>query len=667
MSDISRLMTSAAAVGGLVFVFAWSEARAERATPRPGDNGSAPAGRTAAWTAGSIQGVVQDENGVPIKGAVVTARGVTTSFTVSDGTGRFELRTLSPGSYLLRAHVSGFVASQGQMIEVRPSSRTSSSIAMRRASSTAPITASSTAPVTPVSGPATATATTTVVLAAGVGLPTAATETPAVQPNTTPDAASQAPANEDHSETAWRLRHSRRSILQEATGLAVIEVEESPVPDSERFGATGAVNRSPSQLAANLFSGNPFSGQVNLLTTSSFDNPQQLFSGNNFARSVAYISVGAPAGSQADWAVRGALSQADISSWVVAGTYSTRGPARHHYDIGLSYATQRYDGGNPAALRNVTDGSRNAGAMYGFDTFTMTPAIVLTFGGRYARYDYLDGKTLISPRVALSVAPAEHFRINAVASQRSFAPGAEEFLPPGDNGIWLPPQRTFSSLSNRALEAERTMHLEIGLERDLGSTSTVTVRAFRQQVADQLVTMFGIDVPGQPPASLGHYFVGNYGDVQARGVSAGFRRSAGRVQGSVEYSLTRARWDSGDEAALLMLGMPSSGPLRAGRIHDVATSIETDVPETSTRVVLLYRVSNAFGHRPLDDAPGLDSRFGVQVRQSLPFMDFSTAKWEMLLGVRNFFREASADQSIYDELLVVRPPKRIVGGLTMRF
>ena len=247
-----------------------------------------------------------------------------------------------------------------------------------------------------------------------------------MQPNATAgaDAAtSQAPANDDHSETAWRIRHNRRSILQEATGLAVLDVAESPSGDTALFGATRAVNRSPSQLAANLFSGTPFSGQLNLLTTSSFDDPQQLFSSDNFARSVAYISVGAPAGSQADWAVRGALSQADISSWVVAGTYSTRGPARHHYDIGLSYATQRYDGGNPAALRDVTDGSRNAGAIYGFDTFTITPAFVLTFGGRYARYDYLDGKTLISPRVALSVAPAEHFRINAVASHRSFAPG----------------------------------------------------------------------------------------------------------------------------------------------------------------------------------------------------------------------------------------------------
>ena len=56
-----------------------------------------------------------------------------------------------------------------------------------------------------------------------------------------------------------------------------------------------------------------------------------------------------------------------------------------------------------------------------------------------------------------------------------------------------------------------------------------------------------------------------------------------------------------------------------------------------------------------------------KIHGSLPFMDFGTAKWEMLLAVRSLFRESAADSSIYDELLVVHPPKRIVGGLTLRF
>ena len=99
------------------------------------------------------------------------------------------------------------------------------------------------------------------------------------------------------------------------------------------------------------------------------------------------------------------------------------------------------------------------------------------------------------------------------------------------------------------------------------------------------------------------------------------------------------------------------------------------MPETSTRVIVLYRISNGFaqagdagarrGSDPIDRP--IDARFDVQVRQSLPFMDFSNARFEMLFAVRNFFRDSAPDQSVYDELLVLRPPKRIVGGLTLKF
>jgi hypothetical protein len=37
------------------------------------------------------------------------------------------------------------------------------------------------------------------------------------------------------------------------------------------------------------------------------------------------------------------------------------------------------------------------------------------------------------------------------------------------------------------------------------------------------------------------------------------------------------------------------------------------------------------------------------------------------VAVRNLFYEATPGASVYDEILVLRPPKRIVGGLTVRF
>ena len=608
-----------------------------------------PITHVASLATGSIQGMVQDEKGLPVAGAIVSALGATTAVALTDRTGRFELRTLSPGPYLVRAHLTGFVAPRGQIVEVRPSARSSSSISMRRAAVTV---GTSSAPI----------------LAAGLGATASGSDGDAPPPDAAAASGPGSNATDDHSETAWRLRHARRSILKDATIPEELLADDAP-PTQTGFGPSNLFGRavgSPARLATNLFGGTPFSGQVNLLTLGSFDTPQQLFSPDNFSRSVAYLALGAPVGEHADWTVRAALTQGDIASWIVAGEYTTRAPARHRYDLGWSYSMQRYDGGNIAALRSVTDGSRNAGVLYGFDTYSITPMLAVTYGGRYARYDYLDDRGLLSPRVSLTVSPAEHFRISTMLSRRAVAPGAEEFNPRIESGVWLPPQRTFSSLvASHPLEAEYTNHVEVEAERDV-ATATVSIRAFHQHVADQLATLFGIDVPGAPAAHLGHYFITNAGDVDASGLSAGVRAAiASRVHGSVEYTVTRARWTSGGDAVYAMLLLaPSAVNAETNRIHNVATSVETEVPETATHVLFLYRVSNAFAG---SERQSLDARFDMQVRQSLPFLDFSSAKWEMLVAVRNFFRDAAPDQSMYDELLVVRPPKRIVGGLSVKF
>ncbi|MEQ1727462.1 MAG: hypothetical protein ABL982_03700, partial [Vicinamibacterales bacterium] len=577
---------------------------------------------------------------------VVSALGAVTTIAVSDSSGQFQFGSLTPGPYLVRAHLAGYTAPRAQMVQVRPSARAVSAIALRREG----------APP---------------VLAAGVGLTTltaaeATTSQPAHVASPAGSTTSAPTVDDDHSETPWRIRHGRRGVLKDATlpEQLLTDADDPSVPTS----FFGQLAGSPGRFVG-LFADAPISGQVNLLAAGSFDTPQQLFSTDSVSRNVANVRIGAPAGANADWNVAGAFTQADISSWVVAGSYSMRAPARHRYDVGISYSTQRYDGGNPLALRDVTDGTRNVGTVYGYDSFRLTPEATLSFGGEYARYDYLTQPTLISPRVGLTLSPAAGTRVTGSLSRRAVAPGAEEFLAPSDSGIWLPPQRTFSSIEARAgFKAEQALSAAVGLERDFGP-STLAVRAFRQHVSDQLVTVFGAEVPGQPTAKVGHYLVGNTGDVDARGVSAEFRAViASRVHGSVEYSVARAEiLQTGDN--YLMLLAPLTARTGRSTIQDVTARIDAQVPETATRVMVLYRLSNGFadaGGRP-DARPGIDGRFDVQVRQSLPFMNFSNARWEMLLAVRNFFRDASCDQSLFDELYVVRPPKRVVGGVTLHF
>ena len=591
---------------------------------------------------GAVYGVVTDDTGAPVVGAMVSAVGVVTVFAVSDENGRFEMATVAPGSYLVRAHRKGFTTSNSRSVNVPAGSRIHSTFALRKADPP--------------------------VLAAGIGLlGTGVPEVEAVEaPSSGTSGDSEKP--DDQSETAWRIRHARRGILKDAEIAAVID------DDSDHdMAAFGRAVGSPARLATSFFADTPFSGQVNLLTTSSFDTPRQLFTGNNIARGAASVRVGAPVGEQGDWDVRGTITEADLTAWLLAGSYRTRAPARHQYEFGMSYGTQRYDGGNQLALRDVTDGSRNAGMVYALDTFTVSPILTLSGGGRYAQYDYLAHRTLFSPRFAFTLSPASHFRLTTVISQQAQAPGAEEFLPPSDTGIWLPPQRTFSSFERgHMLDASRTTHVSIGVERDVAH-STLAVRAFRQRVDDQLVTMFGVDLPSQPGAKLGHYLVGNVGDATVQGCSASLSTMiAGRFQGSLAYSMATAQMDPARGMDVLVLLAPSALRPVAERIHDVSTALSADVPETATKVFVVYRMSNAFaraaqiGDGQLD-RPGFDSRFDVQVRQSLPFLDFSAARWEMLVAVRNFFRDGTDDQSIYDELLTISPPKRIVGGVTVHF
>ena len=578
----------------------------------------------------------------PLPGRV-SIIGSSTTFAVTDRDGRFEAPNLAPGPYLLRAHCRGYLSPKSQTVAVKPRARTAWIVAMRSADAAPTVLAASLAPLLDDSAP---------------------------DPEPDERAGQAPPTDDDHSETAWRMRHARRGILRDTELPTDVLLQDDPDDTGSVAVFLGRAVSSPARAATSFFTETPFSGQVNLLTTNSFDSPEQLLSGGAPARGIAYIKVGAPVGSQADWTVRGAVTEADIASWIVAGAYKTRGPARHAYDFGMSYSTQRYAGGNPLALREVTENSRNAGTIYGFETFTITPALAVIYGASYARYDYLDRRSLFSPRAEVVVKPFRSTRVSVAVSSRADAPGAAEFMPPGDEGIWLPPQRTFSSARpGQAMRAERTTQLDANMERDFGVV-TIGVRAFHQQIDDQLVTIFGADVHEFPGSTLGHYVVGTVGDAEASGGTLSIRSSLGsRVRGSVAYTGATGRMTPGRGLRYIYVLSPSTIRHGSERLHDVTSSIEADVPETSTKVFLLYRLGNGFA-RPGgsgDAQSRLDSRFDVQVRQSLPFLNFTNARWEMLVAVRNFFKEIEADQSLYDELLTVRAPKRIVGGVTLHF
>ena len=589
----------------------------------------------AAATAGHIEGSVMDEAGKPLDGVVISALGSTTAFAVSDKTGQFTLRQLPPGPYLLRAHLQGFHAPRSTMVNVRPAARSASTFTLRREGTAS-------APNIADAGVATT----------AIGAP------------------SDAGANRDgrdESDFAWRLRHLKRGVLREAeTRAGIPQADDWFITDSVQF--LGRAVGTSAKAATALFSDLSLGGQVNLLTTGAFDNPLQLLQLERTS-SVAFFSLGAPVGTHGDWAVRAAMNQSDLSSWMLAGSYLVTAQVPHRYQVGMSYSLQRYEGGNTAAMLALADTARNVGSVFAYDEWEVSRYFSVSYGANYAHYDYLqEGPALFSPRLSATLSPTKNLRVRLSASRDVSAPGAEEFLPP-TSAAYLPPQRTFSPISKAGIRTQELRNYEVGVDR-VFSGATLGVRAFEQRINDQTVTVFGLRQDDSAAAALGHYYVGAAGDADVRGIGVTLTHALfANVRGSVDYSVASANWQSPStpvEYAVLMRRVPST-VRTSERIHDVTTSLQTEIPMTATRVVVLYKLNTGFASGSKDQGPGFDARFDLQVNQALPFMNFRTSQWEMLVGVRNLFHESLANASVYDELLVVRPPKRIVGGLTVKF
>jgi Carboxypeptidase regulatory-like domain/TonB dependent receptor len=603
---------------------------------------------------GSITGVVSDDHGGPIAGAMVSALGtVTVAKAVTDATGWFSIDALPAGDYTLQAHRSGFLGSARATVRVSGLSPALQRLQLRRLNS--PVATSGTAAPVPARP----------IMAAGFGLPAG---TLADQPDASETSSDTTVARDDHphNETAWRLRHIKRSILKDSAPIiSVVERDAEIAADSFFERAMG----SAAGLATTFFTELPFSGEVNLLTTGAF-GPGELFSGDVLPRGVAYMAIGAPTPA-GDWSVRAAMNQGDLSSWIVAGAFQSRGATAHVYKFGYSYSAQEYLGGNPAALAAAADGSRNVGELFALDRWTVSPAIAVEYGARYGRYDYLQPGGLFSPKMGLTIEPLKNTRVSATVAQRMVAPGAEEFVASEAPGPWLPPERTFAPLGGlvgpgNAFNVERARYIDLLIEHDFSSNYAVGVRRFYQNVDDQLVTLFGLNVPGGPQ-SVGHYYVANAGSLGADGWALRLSSSSKRVSGSIDYSITRARWFDRGDMADIAAWAPAAIRYETEDLHDVTTSVATEIPETATRVFVFYKINTGYTRSDTSQLrPGLDGRFDVQVNQALPF-ELGGTRWEVLVGLRNLFRDPNDPASVYDELLVVRPPKRVVGGFLVRF
>jgi hypothetical protein len=277
----------------------------------------------------------------------------------------------------------------------------------------------------------------------------------------------------------------------------------------------------------------------------------------------------------------------------------------------------------------------------------------------------LDRSNYAAPRVDVSFAVDSNADtlIRGLLDYRVSAPGGEglgvlarmvsaDFLGTAERG--------HRGLPN--LTAETAIRYQVSVERRLGSEGAVEVRVFQEQVKDPLLKAYLKHPAGT--GGPGHYLVLNQGDLQARGVGLAVSRQFGAVSGSFGYTFALGR-------ALA----ENVGAFQAGddeQMHDLTTSVQTQIRQTRTRVLAVYRLSThptlapslVRGNR---GANALDSRFNLQVHQLLPFVGWNNTQWELVLAVRNLFYENFEDGTFLEEMSVIDSPARVLGGVTVHF
>jgi hypothetical protein len=213
------------------------------------------------------------------------------------------------------------------------------------------------------------------------------------------------------------------------------------------------------------------------------------------------------------------------------------------------------------------------------------------------------------------------------------------------------------ALVDEELRPERVTSYGFEIERPVGKTS-IGLHAFHERVDDPLLNVASADPDGRTLRILNAPRL----DSSGGGFSLSHRFSS-TVRGSFTYTYGRSRREEGRPG-------PGFGLLdfqRAG-FHDLVARLEAALRLTDTRLVAFYRLNRLSPEDgPAGQSTVVNRRFDVQLTQGLPFLaEMTQADWELLLAYRNLFYEES-EAAILDEVAVVNPPKRITGGIAIRF
>jgi TonB-dependent receptor-like protein/carboxypeptidase family protein len=551
---------------------------------------------------GGLVGWVEDTRGTPVSGVVISlfGKGVDAAglVTLSDSGGRFFLPSLPAGSYTLRALAAGHLPAPARQVTVLPDRDSTFTVSL-----------------TPM----------------------------ALDPKGADPAETATDATEDGAaELRWLLRHKRRSVLEEqgqtvaTDGTLTADLAASAHLASWLTGVDGSVEVMANPAGVGV-------GSAPL----GFQSPAESFS---------VLRLKGRMGAGGSWSLGGLVADSESTAWRTAAEFIIEPGGGHEIQAGSGYGTRLFQ----PLISGDSDGrrdNRSVGAIFVQDRWQATENVAYTAGARFSYIGFLDDRNHVDPFASFEVKTDDRSRVRGTVATHTIVPGGDLLTL---SVMGSAPAMAFAVIDG-SLRAERATHYEVAVDQALGR-STVSARAFFEDVDDQLVNAFG------GPGDADTLRIVNGGAVSARGMGLTVARSFGDAfSGSVSYTYGHS-WRR-EPAPVEEAGELSDlFAYRDADFHDFVTRVETFIDSTDTRVIAFYRVNHLSPEVEGKKANAVANNwFDVQLRQGLPFLGSLTrADWEFLLAVRNLFYEP-AESATLDEIAVLNPPKRVLGGISVRF
>jgi hypothetical protein len=438
-------------------------------------------------------------------------------------------------------------------------------------------------------------------------------------------------------ELRWLLRHKRRSVLE----------EQQQGTDTTTNTASASTSAAPPHV-----SWLDVDGSVEFLARPSavgMGGPVE--TADDEPTSFSVLRLQGRIADAGRWTLSGAVAERDTTAWRMAGEFVLTPGGGHEILAATGYGSRYLRVGSlESYVARPYD--RSVGAVHIQDRWELNERIATTVGSRFSYTGYLADAHHFDPHASVEIRRDDHTRVRGSVDTRTVVPGGDVLTL---TRLATAPSPAFT-MPAEGIRAERFTRYEIGVDQEFGK-ATVAAHTFFEGVHDQIVNTFS----GEGQARVLH--VGNGGGSNARGMGLSVSRRFGEsVKGSVTYLYGLRTVDT------LMPDHPTL-TFRVGGFHDVTARVETFIQGTDTRLVAFYRLnrlSPETAHR-FEAEPVRNMRYEVQLSQGLPFLGSLTrADWDVLVAVRNLFYE-TAEGAVLDEMAVSHPPRRVLGGISVRF